>query len=118
MWTRRVELAYCQPVTAAFRYGPALGLFRDRVHCIPHAAEDMADIAREGAAWIDAQMPPGPYLAGERFSMADIVLFCFADFAMRRARLPIDGSLTRLKAWFDRVATRPSARQTEAAAYG
>lgn len=118
MWARRVDLAFCEPVTAAFRYGPGLDVFKDRVHCIPHAAADMAEIVRENAAWIDAQLGDRAYLAGDRFSLADIVLYCFADFAARRAALPFDPALARLACWFARVNERPSAQQTAAVAYG
>lgn len=118
MWTRRIDLAYVQPVTAAFRFGPALRLFQSRVYCIPLAAEDMANMARQGEMWIEAQLGERPYLAGDRFSLADLVLYCFVDFAARRAGLPLDPSHTRLAAWFERINQRDSAQATAAETYG
>jgi len=118
MWVRRVEQAYCDPVTRAFRYGPAIGLFGRRMRCLPEAAAGMADLARDGAAWIDAQLADRLYVAGAEFSLADIVLWCFVDFAARRADLPIDPAHARLQRWFDAVAARPAADATAALAYG
>ena len=118
MWTRRIDLAYVQPVTSAFRFGPGLSLFESRVFCIPHAAEDMASMARQGEAWIETQLGDRPFIAGDHLSLADVVLYCFADFANRRARLPLDPGHARLSAWFERMAQRESARSSEAETYG
>lgn len=118
MWVRRVEQAYCDPVTRVFRYGPGIGLFGSRMRCLPEAAPGFADLARDGAAWIDAQLADRPHVAGAQFSLADIVLWCFVDFAARRAGLPIDPAHTRLQRWFAAVATRPAAEATAALAYG
>lgn len=109
MWTRRVDLSFNQPVTAAFRYGPGLALFTDRVHCLPQVADEMKVIASEGAAWIENQIAGRDYIAGDQFSLADIFLYCFVDFAIQRASLPIAPEHAKLKSWFERVATRPSA---------
>jgi len=118
MWTRRVEQAFCDPVTRAFRYGPASGLFGKRMRCLPEAAAGMADLARDGAAWIDAQLDGRDFLAGDALSLADIVLWCFADFAATRAGLPVDPAHTNLSRWFARIADRPAAQDTAALAYG
>lgn len=109
MWVRRIDNAFCQPLTAAFRYGPGLGMFRDRVHCIPHAAADMAEITEEGAVWINAQMGARTYLAGDRLSLADIMLFCFLDFGVHRANFQISPKWQNLANWYDRMSLRPSA---------
>lgn len=109
MWVRRVESAFCQPITAAFRYGPALGMFRDRVHCIPHAAGDFAEIAQEGAIWINAQLEGRTYLAGDRLTLADIVLFCFLDFGVHRANFHISPEWENLANWYARMSLLDSA---------
>ena len=47
------------------------------------------------------------YVCGDRFTLADIQLFAFADFgAMIGQGIP--ESLTNLQAWFKRIAARPS----------
>ncbi|MBK8959960.1 MAG: glutathione S-transferase family protein [Proteobacteria bacterium] len=47
------------------------------------------------------------YIAGERFSLADIPLFTVMDF-MKDAGQPLDRSLCRVSAWFDRINARTS----------
>lgn len=118
MWVRRVEQAYCDPVTRAFRYGPGIALFGSRMRCLPEAAAGFADLARDGAAWIDSQLRGREWVAGAQFSLADILLWCFADFATRRAGIPLDPAHDQLQRWFEQVATRPPAAATAALAYG
>jgi len=118
MWVRRVEQTFAHPVTMAFRYGPGIGLFGPRMRCLPEAAPGMADLARDGAAWLNDQLEGRTFLNGERLSLADITLWCFVDFARQRAGLAADPAQAHLHAWFDRIALRPAATQTEALAYG
>ncbi len=57
--------------------------------------------------YLDGVLGPQPYLAGERFSMADIAAFAglaFADFA----KIDMPSDCANLKAWRARVAERPS----------
>src|SRR5438270_10770691 len=35
MWTRRVDLKICEPMANGFRFSEGLGLFKDRLLCIP-----------------------------------------------------------------------------------
>ncbi|NKF24192.1 glutathione binding-like protein [Solimonas marina] len=58
--------------------------------------------------WIEARHDGAEYVAGPAFSLADILLFCFVDFAQMVGMTPLDGR-PWLSAWFARVAARPSA---------
>ncbi len=53
-------------------------------------------------------MAGGPFVCGTRFTLADMLLFCFLDFAATVGQ-PLDASHTNLGAWFQRVRARPSA---------
>ena len=108
MWLRRIEYRITHPMGEGFRSAEGLALFKDRRHCIPHAAEDLKAIGQEGLVWLDGLMPGRDWVAGDEFSLADIVLYCFLDFAGTVGQ-PFDTSLERVKSWFDRVAARPSA---------
>jgi len=60
--------------------------------------------------WIDKELSgAGPFLVGDYFSMADIVLLCGIDFA-KFVNMAIPDDLNHLKAWHARVSARPSAR--------
>ena len=108
MWTRRVELRITNPLTDGFRFAEGLPLFKERRHCIPHAADDFKEIAQEGLAWLDEQLGDRNFIVGDALSLADIVLYCMLDFGAGVGQ-PIDPSLSRINAWFERVNSRPSA---------
>lgn len=108
MWARRIDLNIIEPMANGFRYGEGLMLFKDRIHTIPQAAEDLKAIGREKLAWLDGLMRGNQFIAGARFTLADIFLFAFLDFA-RTVGQAFDPTLTWVPSWFDRVAARPSA---------
>jgi glutathione S-transferase len=108
MWTRRIDLNIVEPMANGFRYAEGLMLFKDRIHCIPQAADDLKAIAREKLAWLDGLMNGNQFVAGSRFTLADIFLFAFLDFG-RTVGQPLDPNLKWVSGWFDRVSARPSA---------
>ncbi len=81
MWVRRIDLNFIEPLVAGYRSSEGLTFFQLRVHCIPQAATDLKDIAAENLVWLNKQLEGKSYICGERFTLADIVLFCFMDFA-------------------------------------
>ncbi len=108
MWARRVDLGVCEPMGNGFRFSEGLQLFENRVRCIPQAAADLKATAQDKLAWLDAQMAGKDFLAGERFTMADILLYSFTDFFAQFGQV-IPAELENLTAWSARVAARPSA---------
>jgi glutathione S-transferase len=108
MWTWRVELNITEPMANGFRYAEGLAMFKDRIHVIPQAADDLKAIAREKLAWLDGLMNGRDYLAGNRFTLADIVLYSFLDFAAGVGQ-PRDRALANVEVWFERVNARASA---------
>lgn len=64
----------------------------------------------EVARLFDAQLAIRPWIAGERFTIADITAFCALEFARLGKFKPADAGLPHLAAWRDRVAARPSAQ--------
>lgn len=108
MWTRRVDLGIAEPLTAGFRFAEGLKMFQTRIHCIPQAADDFKKIARDKLAWLDKQMADKTWICGDRFSLADIFLFAFLQFASM-VKQPLDPANSNLAAWYERMAARPSA---------
>jgi glutathione S-transferase len=65
---------------------------------------------RENARWLDAQLSAQPFIAGERFTVADITAFCALEFGRGLMKFkPGAEGLHHLQAWRDRIAERPSA---------
>ncbi len=108
MWARRIDLNIVEPLANGFRYGEGLALFKDRIRTIPQAADDLKALAREKLAWLDGLMKGNQFIAGARFTLADIFLFAFLDFG-RTFGQAFDPNLRWIPGWFDRVAARPSA---------
>jgi glutathione S-transferase len=108
MWTRRIDLGICEPLANGFRYAEGLQLFKDRMRVLPEAAAGLKACAQDKLGWLDGLMGSKPWIAGDRFTLADIHLYCFLDFAAGVGQ-PLDPKHRKVKAWFDRVAARPSA---------
>ena len=107
MWIRRAELVVMAPVGAVW------------VHTHPFTARlpiqrfaDYGEAQRprvaEAFAMCDAALGETPFLAGEAYSMADIVLLTTIDFA-GFVGIPLPEELARLDDWHKRVTARPSA---------
>jgi glutathione S-transferase len=107
MWTRRIDLNILEPLANGFRFGEGLGIFKDRVHVIPQAADELKAIAREKLAWLNGLIEGREFIVGERFTLADVLLFAFLEFGASVGQ-PLDAKLDNLQAWYTRVAARPS----------
>jgi glutathione S-transferase len=111
MWTRRADLKVCEPLANGFRFSQGLGLFKDRMRCLPEAADGLKAVAQDGLAWFDQQLAGREFLAGKRMTLADILLFCFLDFGAAVGQ-PLNPELKNLGAWYERMKARPSAAAT------
>ncbi len=111
MWVRRVELNITEPLYNGFRFAEGLAMFKDRVHVIPQAADDLKAIVQERLAWLDDLLSGKSWIVGDRFTLADIVLYCALDFGAGIGQTR-DPEQKNLDAWFGRVAARPSAEQS------
>ena len=107
MWTRRVDLKVCEPLANGFRFGEGLPMFQSRMRCLPDASPGLKLIAQDGIQWFEDNMK-GPWIAGDRFTLADILLFSFLDFGAVVGQ-PLDPKFTKINEWFSRVKARPSA---------
>jgi glutathione S-transferase len=109
MWSRRFDTRILEPMTLGFRSAEGLEIFRDRYHVIPHAADDLKATVQKSWRWLETLMAGKDYVCGDRFTLADIQLYAFADFGkMIGQGVPED--LPNLQAWIARIAERPSAQ--------
>lgn len=76
----------------------------------PEFGHSQAQKVREVALWFDHMLERQPWIAGERFTIADITAFCAIEFAKLMKFVPGREGMPALQAWRDRVADRPSAR--------
>jgi glutathione S-transferase len=61
------------------------------------------------AQWLDGVLAKQPYVAGERYTIADITAFCGLEFARGMLKFNAgEAGLGHLQAWRDRIAARPT----------
>jgi glutathione S-transferase len=107
MLHRRAEANLLDAAATYFHHatpglGPHIEIYQNR-----EWGEKSRERALAGMRYLDQVLAPQPYLAGERFTMADITAFAglaYADIAS----IEVPADLVRLKAWRARVAERPS----------
>lgn len=109
MWIRRVEFRLWAPMTQVWRNDDPRTEAVVKTRFADFGAHNRSVVA-DATSWIDSELADGrAYLAGDAFSMADIVLLCGLDFA-KFVRMPMPDSAQRLISWHARVSARPTAR--------
>jgi glutathione S-transferase len=109
MWARRIDLGVIEPMVNGFRATEGRPLFAQRIKLVSEAAgAELKAIARDKIVWLDGQLRGRTYVCGERFTLADVLLFAFMDFGAQVAQL-MPAEAAWLRDWFDRVKARPSA---------
>jgi glutathione S-transferase len=108
MWNRRCEINFMANVAAVFRHlHPAMKELE--VPQVPAYAEAMRPRALEFIALLDKELAKREFIAGDRFSVADITALCTVDF-MKPSRLAMPEDAANVKRWHAAVSARPSAR--------
>ena len=109
MWTRRIDLNICEPMTNAFRAAEGRRIFENRMKLVgAEGAAELKAIAKDRLLWLDGQLQGREFVCGNRFSLADVLLFAFLAFGAQVGQ-PIPDEATWVRAWFARVQARPSA---------
>lgn len=108
MWTRRIDLGICEPMTTAFRGSEGLQLFQDRMRCLPEAADGLKAVAQDKIRWLDSQLQGRPFVCGDRFTLADIFLYCFLGFGASVGQ-PVPDDCANIQALLKRIGARASA---------
>ncbi|MBS0468106.1 MAG: glutathione S-transferase N-terminal domain-containing protein [Proteobacteria bacterium] len=109
MHDRRVEWYWLLPIANCVRHThPGLAALEQ-----PQFADfgrSQGEKLRERARWLDDTLARQEWMAGERFTIADITAFCALEFAkLMKFDAGAEG-FAHLQAWRDRVAGRESAR--------
>lgn len=108
MMQRKVEAGFLDAVAAFFHHatdglGPAIETYQN-----PAWGKRQKDIAVATLRWMDGVLSGQDYLAGDRFTVADITAmggFAFADIV----QIEIPDDCVNLKRWRERVSARSSA---------
>jgi glutathione S-transferase len=108
MWQRRIEFRITEHLYNGFRFAEGIELFRPRMRVLPEAAPGLKAVVQDNLAWLEALMAGRTFIAGDRFTVPDISLFCALDFGGGVGQ-KLDAKHTNLGRWYDRVRARPSA---------
>jgi glutathione S-transferase len=108
MWNRRMELNLFAPVSRAFQHTSEI--FKPMLKQFPEYGETQREITRQQLQWLDAQIGNKPFIAGDRFTIADITALVAVDFGAQLAGVQLDPSLKNLARWHQSVSSRPSAK--------
>ena len=108
MWERRLEFHLLGPVSHVFRNShPAM---KDmEVPQVQAWADANKPRVMDFLALLDRELKGRRYIAGDRYTVADITGMISVDF-MKPAKLAMPDTLTNLKRWHDEVSARPSAK--------
>jgi glutathione S-transferase len=108
MWERRMEFHLLGPISHVFRnLHPAMAAME--VPQVPAWAEANKPRVMDFLALLDRQLQDHRFVAGDRFSVADITALVAVDF-MKPAKLAVPENLGNLKRWHAEVSARPSAQ--------
>jgi glutathione S-transferase len=107
MWNRRCEINFFANVAAVFRHlHPSMKELE-----VPQLPE-WAEANKPRVAWflelLDRELATREFVAGDRYSVADITAQVTVDF-LKPARLSVPEGLGNVKRWHAAVSARPSA---------
>ncbi|HUS98067.1 MAG TPA: glutathione S-transferase [Hyphomicrobiaceae bacterium] len=107
MWARRMELELFYRVAQCFRHNhPAMAALETPQ--VPEWGEANRPRALKTLEIMDGVLAGREFIAGDRFSVADITALVAIDF-MKPARIERPAGLTSLDRWYNEVSARASA---------
>lgn len=108
MNNRILEFDFYQPLGIAWRNGPVVKKVYGDMKQIPEAKEQADEQVKAFYERFDAMLKERSYVAGDYFSMSDIIALTTIDFATTLVELKPDAGLKNLWAWYERVNQRPA----------
>ena len=107
MWQRRMEFELLWSVANSFRHRHEF--FKGRIPQVPEFAEVSRQTAEQRLNWLDDVLADRPFIAGERYTIADVTALCAIDFG-RVSKIRIQPEQKNLTRWYEAVSARPSAK--------
>jgi len=117
MWVHRIHQGIAEPMGEGFSMDEGRDFFaadhgKEGVYAkalLPSAAAPALKAkARQKLLWFDKQMKGRQWVCGERFTLADILLYCFLQFGENHGQ-PIPAECPWVTDFFGRMKARPTA---------
>ena len=106
MWTRRLELEVNMHVTNMMRHSSPF--FAKTMVQVPEMVEASKKMLGRRLAWLDDELGDREFIAGDRYTMADIVGWA-GLLMIPILKYDVDPSLTNYLRWIETISTRPNA---------
>ena len=107
MWRRRMELEVAVPIMQTFRNTHEF--FKGRIPQVAEWGEVMREAATKRLEWLDSVLADREWIAGDRFTIADITAMVGIDFG-RPSKIRIADDQKNLTRWHEAASSRPSAK--------
>jgi glutathione S-transferase len=107
-WNRRIELSLFGLVARAFQNTSEL--FKGRIKQFTDYGAAQRESAEQQLQWLDGQLGARNFIAGDRYTIADITALVAVDFGTMMAGVKLDPALKNLTRWHQAVSSRPSAK--------
>jgi glutathione S-transferase len=107
MWQRRMELNLFSTVTGCFRNTSEF--FKGRIPQVPEYGEVCRQAAEKAFGMVDGFLADRKFIAGARYTIADITALVAVDFA-KLIKLRVSPEQKNLVRWHEAVSSRPSAK--------
>jgi glutathione S-transferase len=107
MWSRRMELTLFAPIGRAFQNTNPM--FASRIKQFKDYGTAQREFVTQQLGWLDAQLKGKEFIAGPRYTMADVHALAAIIFGTQGIDLKIDPALKELTRWHTAVSSRPSA---------
>ena len=104
---RQMEFELWRELSISWVNGPIVGAL-GIVNQIPEAKQQSDERTRQYYVRLDDEFASAAFVAGDRFTVADITLLTGIDFGTRLVGLKPDEKLTNLGRWYREVSSRPS----------
>jgi glutathione S-transferase len=106
-WNRRMELELFTPIGRTFQNTSPI--FQGRFKQFPEYGETQRAVVYQRLERMNRELNERHFVAGDRFTIADITALVAIDIGGRLADIKIAPELTHLTRWHDAVSERPSA---------
>ncbi|SRR5579875_269359 len=108
MWNRRMEFELFGPIGRAFQHSHPM--FKDRIKQFPEFGATQREHALKRYEWLDSLLAQREFVAGDRYTIADITAQVAVDFGQEAAGVPLPPHARYIKRWHETVSARPSAK--------
>jgi glutathione S-transferase len=106
-WNRRMELELFTPIGRTFQNTSPI--FQGRFKQFPEYGETQRAVVYQRLERMNRELNGSHFVAGDRFTIADITALVAIDIGGRLADIKIAAELAHLTRWHDAVSRRPSA---------